>query len=299
MFTTLSAHDYFEQQYVLRKSLPTFAQDVAEWERLSADEYFSGYGVSVERYGDHPRQTMEIFKAAPGKIGAGLAVFIHGGFWRAMEREQSRFMATPFLKAGMDCIITEYRLMPTFRLEDLVEDTVSALRRIAEIAGPMQLSDRRIIAGHSAGAHLGLYGAMAARSAGIPQGQTSFLFLSGVFDIFPVHETGIGDEIRMPIEEVARWSVYSGADLGGASRAVPYWRRRNGRFQTPEFHRRANAWARQGKQYHHRRRRKSSHAAVQICAERHIVQCSHEQAIDVFSSRKTAGIGAGSFGRLV
>ena len=52
------------------------------------------------------------------------------------------------------------------------------------------------------------------RSAGIPQGQTSFLFFSGVFDIFPVHETGIGDEIRMPIEEVARWSVYSGADLG-------------------------------------------------------------------------------------
>jgi arylformamidase len=214
MFTTHSAHDYFEQQYVLRKSLPTFAQDVAEWERLSADEYFSGYGVSVEHYGDHPRQTMEIFKAAPGKIGAGLAVFIHGGFWRAMEREQSRFMATPFLKASMDCIITEYRLMPTFRLEDLVDDTVSALRRIAEIAGPMQLSDRRIIAGHSAGAHLALYGAMAARNAGIPQGQTSFLFLSGVFDIFPVHETAIGDEIRMPIEEVARWSVYSGADLG-------------------------------------------------------------------------------------
>lgn len=216
MFTILSAHDYFEPQYVLRKSLPTFARDVAEWERLSRDEYFSAHGVSVERYGDHPRQTMEIFKAAPDKVGAGLAVFIHGGFWRAMEREQSRFMATPFLKAGMDCIVAEYRLMPTFRLQDLVDDTVSVLRRIAEIAGPMQLSERRIIAGHSAGAHLALYGTMAARSAGIPLGQISLLFFSGVFDIFPVHATGIGDEIRMPMEEVARWSVYSGdADLGG------------------------------------------------------------------------------------
>lgn len=216
MFTVLSAQDYFEPHYMLRKSLPTFAEHVAEWERLSADEHFSGYGVSVERYGDHPRQTIEIFKARPGQTGEALAIFIHGGFWRAMQREQFRFMATPFLKRGIDCVVTEYRLMPSFRLADLVADTVSALRRIAELAGPMKLAEKRILMGHSAGAHLALYGAAAARKETIPQGQISFLFFSGVFDIFAIQETGLGDELKMPPEEVARWSVYSGgADLAG------------------------------------------------------------------------------------
>jgi arylformamidase len=215
MFTLLSAHDYFEPQYMLRKSLPTFAEHVAEWERLSADEHFSGYGVSVERYGDHPRQTMEIFKAAPGETGKGLAIFIHGGFWRAMQREQFRFMATPFLKRGIDCVITEYRLMPEFRLAEVVVDTVSALRRIASLAGPMKLSGERILAGHSAGAHLAVYGAMSAREAGIPLGEAAFLLLSGVFDIFATQATSLADELRMPPDEVARWSVYAGADLAG------------------------------------------------------------------------------------
>jgi arylformamidase len=215
MFTILSAHDYFEPQYVLRKSLPTFAEHVAEWERLSTDDHFSGRGVSVEHYGDHPRQTMEIFKATPGETGEGLAIFIHGGFWRAMERQQSRFMATPFLNRGIDCVITEYRLMPGFRLADLVADTVSALRRIAELAGAMKFSENRILAGHSAGAHLALYGAMGAREAGVPLGETAFLFFSGVFDIFAIQETSLADELKMPPEEVARWSVYSGGDLAG------------------------------------------------------------------------------------
>jgi arylformamidase len=215
MFTILSSHDYFEPQYVLRKSLPMFAEHVAEWERLSADEHFSGYGVSVETYGDHPRQTMEVLKAAPGETGKGLAIFIHGGFWRAMERQQSRFVATPFLKRGIDCVITEYRLMPGFRLADLVADTVSALRRIAELAVPMRFSDNRILCGHSAGAHLALYGAMGAREAGIPLGETALIFFSGVFDIFAIQQTSLADELKMPPEEVARWSVYSGADLAG------------------------------------------------------------------------------------
>lgn len=222
MFTLLSAHDYFEPHYVLRKALPSFAADVAEWERLSADAHFSGHGVSVERYGDHPRQTMEIFKARPGEMGRALAIFIHGGFWRAMNREQSRFNATPYLKRGIDCVITEYRLMPGFRLADLVADTAAALRRVAELAGPMRLSDRRILTGHSAGAHLALHGAAAARGSGVPQGQTSFIFFSGVFDIFAIQETSLMDELRMPADEVARWSIYPGAahpgaDLAGAS----------------------------------------------------------------------------------
>ena len=229
MFRTVSAHDYFEQQYVLRKSLPTFGADVAEWEALSADRCFTGYSFHVEHYGDHPRQTLELFKAAPGRdgkgleagegleTGRGLAVFIHGGFWRAMHREQSRFMATPFLKRGFDCAIVEYRLMPEFRLRDLVDDTLAALSHLARNRERLALAGPTIIAGHSAGAHLALYATMEARKAGIAAGvgDTSLLLFSGVYDIHSVQPTSVGDEFRATPEEVASRSIHSGATLGG------------------------------------------------------------------------------------
>ena len=213
MFRKTSAHTFFEEQFVLRKTLPGFLDHVAEWERLSEDSNFDGYDCFVEAYGGHPRQTVEIFKADPDSEGRGLFVFAHGGFWRAMEREQSRFMATPFLKRGYDVAITEYRLMPEFRLTDLVDDTVAALNRLSEISGPAKLSSNRIISGHSAGAHLALHGAQQAALEGTVSGDDLLLLFSGVFDIFPVQETAIGDELRMPVEEVADWSLYPGMDI--------------------------------------------------------------------------------------
>jgi arylformamidase len=216
MFTAMSARGYFEMQYALRKSLPSFAADVAAWEALSADACFAGRSFQVERYGEHPRQTLELFKAAPGEQGRGLAVFIHGGFWRAMQREQSRFMATPFLKRGYDCAVIEYRLMPGFRLRDLVADTAAALRHLAEGADRLKLGGKTVIAGHSAGAHLALYATRPVWGANSLFDGAPLLLLSGVFDIFAVWQTSIAAETAITPEEVAEWSIFSGGvDLAG------------------------------------------------------------------------------------
>jgi arylformamidase len=220
MFRTVSAHDYFEQQYALRKSLPSFGADVAEWEALSADAHFAGHGFQVERFGDHPRQTLELFKARPGEQGRGLAVFLHGGFWRAMERQQFRFMATPFLKRGFDCAIAEYRLMPGFRLADLVDDAVAGVAFLSANAERLKLTAPTLIAGHSAGAHLALYATMSARQQGFAWDETPLLLLSGVFDIHDVARTSLGGETAITPEEVAAWSITSGAALGSSQKAV-------------------------------------------------------------------------------
>lgn len=235
MFEIVSASDYFEPHYALRKTLASFDADVAEWERLSAADNFLGREITVERYGDHPRQTIEIFKATPGKPGKRLAAFIHGGFWRAMQREQSRFMATPFLKRGYDCAIVEYRLMPGFRLHDLVDDALSALRHLTENAERLKLPAAKIVAGHSAGAHLALYATMAARERDIKLGETALLLFSGVFDIFPVGSTSIGAELAMPREEIARWSIYAGAGLGAQKAAFAIGGQETGDFKRQTF----------------------------------------------------------------
>ncbi len=93
MFTILSAHDYFEPQYVLRKSLPTSPQHVAEWERSFGGRIFFRLWRERRGYGDHPRQTMEIFKAASGRPArrwrsSSMAAF--GGRWSASSRASWR-----------------------------------------------------------------------------------------------------------------------------------------------------------------------------------------------------------------
>lgn len=215
MTTGFSARDYFEEQYVLRKSLPSFMDHVAEWEALSEDDQFIGHSHSVERYGDHPRQTFELFKVEQGKRAKGLAVFIHGGFWRAMDRQQSRFVAKPFLDNGYDCVIAEYRLMPEFVLGDLVDDTAAMLHKLADLKEQYCLSDTLIVSGHSAGAHLAAFGLKQATRTGFKTGNCSLLLFSGVFDIYPVSITSLGDKLQMSDEDIARWSVYEGdADNG-------------------------------------------------------------------------------------
>src|SRR5262249_49790624 len=82
-------------------------------------------------------------------------------------------------------------------------------------AGRLMLAGSTIIAGHSAGAHLALYATMEARKAGIALGETSLLLFSGVFDIYSVQPTSLGDETKVTPEEVAAFSIYSGATLGG------------------------------------------------------------------------------------
>ncbi|MEP3274815.1 MAG: alpha/beta hydrolase [Stappiaceae bacterium] len=208
--TYFSAKDYFEEQYVLRKTLPTFASHVAEWEALSQDRHFAEFHTQVVSYGSHSRQTFELFKVKQGEKAKGLAIFIHGGFWRAMDREQSRFVAKPFLASGYDCVIAEYRLMPAFALADLVEDTAMMLHKLKALQEHHALSSNILLSGHSAGAHLAIFGLNKAKNEGFSAANLSLLLLSGVFDIFPVSQTSIGDELDMPQEDIARWSVYEG-----------------------------------------------------------------------------------------
>ena len=157
-----------------------------------------------------------------------------------MAREQSRFMATPFLKRGYDCAVIEYRLMPEFRMRDLIADVSAALRHLAGARERLKLAPAMLIAGHSAGAHLALYATASMRDRRALLGETALLLFSGVFDIHPVAPTSIGEETALSHEEVAAWSVYLGASLEGQKAAFVV-----GGAETEEFRRQSFLGAQQ------------------------------------------------------
>ena len=229
-----SAQRYFTHAYMLRETIPDFHVEVERWQSLgkALDDSLTENNRSAEAlsYGKHPRQDMQLYRATAGKSGKGLAVFIHGGFWRMMDRAQSHFMAQPYLERGWDCAVIEYRLMPEFRLSELVDDTVSALQTLQQ----HDSWPKRLLSGHSAGAHLAWHGGLAARESGASSADDALLLISPVFDIFAVQSTQIIGELEMPIQETAQWSCYHG--FATADQAVQF---AVGGSETEDFKRQA------------------------------------------------------------
>lgn len=210
MITFDSARRYFSHAYVLRETIPDFLDEVGRWENLgeTLEQDLDGRGWRAETlaFGDHPRQDLRLYRAGAGNSPKGLAVFIHGGFWRMMARDQSHFVARPYLERGWDCAVLEYRLMPEFRLDELVQDTAAALA-LLQAQGPWP---SRLLVGHSAGAHLAWHGGLRARADGASSRDDALLLVSPVFDIFAVQSTPIIDELQMGEEEAARWGCFHG-----------------------------------------------------------------------------------------
>ena len=108
-------------------------------------------------YGDHPEQVMDVRHASDG---GGVAVLLHGGFWRrAWGRDTIDTLAADLAARGWTTATVEYRRLgcdggwPT-----TADDVAAAIARITADAG----TDRVTVVGHSAGGQLALVTARAA-----------------------------------------------------------------------------------------------------------------------------------------
>ncbi len=98
-------------------------------------------------YGPAPRQHYDLF--LPEGDPKGLAVFVHGGYWKAQAiATWSHFAAGP-LARGYAVALPEYTLCPEVTIPAITAEIGAFLdHAAAEFAGPIHIS------GHSAGGHL-------------------------------------------------------------------------------------------------------------------------------------------------
>ncbi len=144
--------------------------------------------------------------------GAPVLVFLHGGYWRALDKSDFSFVAPAFNAAGALVVVPNYALCPAVGIEHIALQMASALawvwRNAAEHGGD---PSRIVVAGHSAGGHLAamlLSCRWSEVDAAMPrQPLAGAIAISGLFDLEPLrHTPSLQSDLRLTPTAVARLS---------------------------------------------------------------------------------------------
>ena len=143
---------WYDRMYNNRAMVPEFGQYFDRWVRESAAARSQACSTSVA-YGTHSTETLDIFPA--NRPGAPVLVFIHGGYWRFLDKFDHSFVALPFQRAGCTVVVPNYALCPAVTVPDITLQMVRALAWVSRHIGGYGGDPSRItVAGHSAGGHL-------------------------------------------------------------------------------------------------------------------------------------------------
>ncbi|MES2048567.1 MAG: alpha/beta hydrolase [Pseudomonadota bacterium] len=180
---------YYAEQYNARAAIPEHPAIFARWIQQSAWVRRSNAGMYDLMYGESAGERLDIFPTR--QPHAPLIVFIHGGWWRSLDKSDFSMLAPAFTNAGFNLALTNYTLAPEVSIEEIVKQQLRALAWLYKNSEKYDIDHRRIIViGHSAGAHL----AAMMMAASWPTYDEELpldlikagVLLSGVYDLEPI-----------------------------------------------------------------------------------------------------------------
>ena len=155
------------------------------------------------RYGPEPKATYDLFRPATPPPHPAF-VFLHGGYWRALDKDEHSFVVEPAVAAGFAGLVVNYDLCPAVTLDDIVAEMRALMAHLAAEAPRLGLrTDGIALAGHSAGAHLA---AMLLFDPG-PQGRLPIYWAelaSGIYEPEAALGVSVNEEIGLTPEMARR-----------------------------------------------------------------------------------------------
>ena len=188
---------WHDRMYNNRALVPDFADHFAQWQHRSAQ---ARERLAVQRdlrYGEGPGETLDVFPAE--RPGAPVVVFIHGGYWRSLDKDDHSFVAPALRDQGACVVVVNYALCPGTPAQPVTipDIALQMARALAWVWRHIQVHggdrDNISVIGHSAGGHLAamLLGCDWRQvGADLPSGLVrKALSISGLFDLAPIRRT--------------------------------------------------------------------------------------------------------------
>ena len=190
----MTAIDY-EVEYNNRVRVPENPALMAGW-ATDAAAYREQRAPRRIAYGPGPRHVIDVFAGEDAeKNEAPLVVFIHGGYWQALDGSWFSHMARGLNVHGIGVAVPTYDLCPQVSVADIIMQMREAMRELAVLSGQL------VVSGHSAGGHLAacmLATDWKAYDASLPSHLVSAAYaISGLFDLPPLVATSINKALGL------------------------------------------------------------------------------------------------------
>lgn len=206
---------WLERMYNARAAVPGHAQILQRWASDSAAARAASTCHLDVPYGQRPSERLDVFPGEPRR--APVLVFVHGGWWRSLDKSDYSFMAPAFVARGACVVGVNYALCPgtagqpvtvPFIVRQLEQALVWLWTHVADYGGnPGNIT----LAGHSAGGHLVallLASAWPLLSRRLPAVLVrKALAISGVYDLTPIRRTPfLQRDLHLTEQQVMRLS---------------------------------------------------------------------------------------------
>jgi arylformamidase len=198
--------EFVEHEYHNRARVPDHPKSMTRWTELSALAREKLAPKLDLRYGPAAKETLDLFVPAGG--ARGTLAFIHGGYWRALDKNDFSFVAAPFVAQGYAVAVINYDLAPAVSVATICDECKRAIVWLAREGPKHGAVSPLVVSGHSAGGHLA---AMMLTVDWRAEGLTgdpiaASVSLSGVHDLVPITLFSFNVDIRLDAAEAARLS---------------------------------------------------------------------------------------------
>lgn len=180
---------------------PELPAELERWSALSlARRNRPGCRLEIA-FGTGALESVDLFPATSAPRGT--MIFIHGGYWRSLDKAVFSFVADGFVDQGFNVCVLNYPLLPDARMADI---TAAVLRGIDFVLscpeGLVVEAESTVVCGHSSGGHLAIMSALAPSAKAIG----GVVAIGGIYDLDPIKRSYLNATLALTADEVTAFS---------------------------------------------------------------------------------------------
>lgn len=195
----------FDKEFNLRKRHPEgklhlFANELQSY--LTRLCFRASLDVS---YGASSGEKLDIFPAA--RVNAPVFIFIHGGYFRALDKGQYSYLAQSFVRAGCTLVVVNYDLAPKVSVKEIIEQNMKALSWVHKNIHHWQGNPEHLmVGGHSVGGFLTAKILAHDWPQEVRASIKGAVMLSGLYDLKQMQQSFLNKVLDLSDQEVAELS---------------------------------------------------------------------------------------------